>query len=108
MHIAIIGGGAAGMATAYLLNNHHHVTVIEKQPILGGNIRTLNKNVTDADFASPIFIDNGVIEFQQDHFVQFHKLMDKLGVEMARSSRWINRPIFVRWPLHSWPWHHPR
>ncbi|MEM7127854.1 MAG: NAD(P)-binding protein [Chloroflexota bacterium] len=82
MRIAIIGGGAAGMTTAYLLNNHHHVTLFEKQPILGGNIRTLNKNVTDVDLDPTIQLDNGVIEFQQDKFVLFHKLMKKLGVRV--------------------------
>lgn len=80
MRIAVIGSGAAGITTAYLLNNHHHVTVMEKQPILGGNIRTLNKNVTGLDLDPNITLDNGVIEFQQDHFVQFHLLMDRLGV----------------------------
>ncbi len=80
MKIAIIGGGAAGMTTAYLLDGVHDVTVFEKQPILGGNIRTLNKNVTDVELPPNIIIDNGVIEFQRDHFVNFHKLMHKLGV----------------------------
>ena len=37
MRIAVIGGGASGMATAYLLDKQgHHVTVFERQPILGG------------------------------------------------------------------------
>ncbi|MGB7417210.1 MAG: FAD-dependent oxidoreductase, partial [Thermosynechococcaceae cyanobacterium] len=36
MKIAVIGGGAAGMATAYFLDKQgHHVTVFERQPILG-------------------------------------------------------------------------
>ena len=51
MKIAIIGGGASGMVTAYLLNKKgHNVTVFEKQPILGGHIRTLNKNVKFRNF----------------------------------------------------------
>ena len=46
MRIAIIGGGASGMVTAYLLDKQgHQVTVFERQPALGGHIRTLNKNV---------------------------------------------------------------
>jgi uncharacterized protein len=86
MKIAIIGGGAAGMATAYLLNKHHAVTVFEKQPILGGNIRTLNKNVTDTKLDKNIVLDNGVIEFQKQRFASFHKLMGELNVEMEEAS----------------------
>ena len=58
MKVAIIGGGAAGMSCAYLLDKKHDVTVFEKQPMLGGNIRTLNKNVD---------LDNG--KLQKDLFI---------------------------------------
>jgi protoporphyrinogen oxidase len=41
MKIAVIGGGASGMVTAYQLDQQgHHVTIFERQPILGGHIRT--------------------------------------------------------------------
>ncbi|MEM7033362.1 MAG: NAD(P)-binding protein, partial [Chloroflexota bacterium] len=114
MRIAIVGGGAAGMVTAYLLNTYHHITVIEKQPILGGNIRTLNKNVTDVDLDAGITLDNGVIEFQRDTFVQFHKLMNKLGVHLAdvdggstalflADGRHISGPGVIKASALSWP-----
>ncbi|MEM7119048.1 MAG: NAD(P)-binding protein, partial [Chloroflexota bacterium] len=80
MKVAVIGGGAAGITAAFLLDKAHDITLFEKRPILGGNVRTLNKNVTNVDLTSHLKIDNGVIEFQRDHFVNFHKLMDKLGV----------------------------
>ena len=80
MKIAIIGGGAAGLTTAYLLDKVHAVTVFEKRPILGGNVRTLGKNVAIDTLPAGVIIDNGVIEFQRDHFVNFHKLLDQLGV----------------------------
>jgi phytoene dehydrogenase-like protein len=42
MKIAVIGGGASGMVSAYLLDKQgHHVTVFERQPMLGGHIWTL-------------------------------------------------------------------
>ena len=84
MKIAVIGGGAAGMIAAYYLDKKHAVTVFEKHPILGGNIRTLNKNVHEGTEKIPndLYIDNGVIEFDERNFVQFHALMVELGVEM--------------------------
>ena len=45
MKIAIIGGGSAGLVTAHLLDGAHDVTIFEKAPILGGHVRTLNRNV---------------------------------------------------------------
>lgn len=88
MNIAIIGGGAAGLATAYLLNQQHAVWVFEKQPILGGNIRTLNKNVMGSPLDPNVILDNGVIEFQRENFHHFHKLMVALNVplEQGRTS----------------------
>ena len=86
MKIAIIGAGAAGMTTSYLLNKQHEITIFEKQPILGGNIRTLNKNVTGVSLDSDLVLDNGVIEFQQGNFPNFHKLMKALNVEMMQSK----------------------
>jgi len=82
MKIAIIGGGAAGMATAHLLNSVHEVSLFEKAPILGGNIRTLNKNVRCDSLDDRITLDNGVIEFQHDNFPNFYKLMHDLQVPL--------------------------
>lgn len=86
MKIAIIGAGAAGMTTAYLLNKQHEITIFEKQPILGGNIRTLNKNVTGVGLDPNLVLDNGVIEFQRDNFPNFHKLMRALKVEVTQGQ----------------------
>ncbi|MUG96661.1 FAD-dependent oxidoreductase [Scytonema sp. UIC 10036] len=82
MKIAIIGGGASGMVTAYLLNKKgHHVTVFEKQPILGGHIRTLNKNVQPNHSHCQQLLEGGVLEFPRA-FHNFLKLMQELDVEL--------------------------
>ncbi|MFH7024184.1 MAG: FAD-dependent oxidoreductase [Heteroscytonema crispum UTEX LB 1556] len=82
MKIAIIGGGASGMVTAYLLGkNGHHVTVFEKQPILGGHIRTLNKNVKPNHSDCDRLLENGVLEFPVK-FHNFVNLMKELEVEL--------------------------
>lgn len=80
MRVAIIGGGAAGMITAYLLNKKgHDVEVFEKTPVLGGNIITLNKNASPNKADSDLLLEGGVIEFSNS-FVHFKSLLDELDV----------------------------
>ena len=82
MRIAIIGGGASGMVAAYLLDRQgHHVTVFEKQPVLGGHIRTLNKNVKPNQSDCDQLLEGGVLEFPVK-FHNFLELMKELEVEL--------------------------
>ena len=82
MRIAVIGGGASGMVTAYLLDKQgHHVTVFERQTILGGHIRTLNKNVKPNQSDCSEILESGVLEFPTV-FHNFIALMQELGVEL--------------------------
>ncbi|VXD23320.1 FAD-dependent oxidoreductase [Planktothrix paucivesiculata] len=82
MKIAIIGGGASGMVTAYLLDQKgYHVTVFEKQPILGGHIRTLNKNIQPNNSDCHDILEGGVLEFPVN-FYNFLNLMKELEVEL--------------------------
>ncbi len=82
MNIAIIGGGAAGMAAAWFLGERHRVTVLERESVLGGNIRTLGKNVPGAGLPAGVTLDAGVVEFSRDNAPRFHVLMDALDVEL--------------------------
>lgn len=93
MKIAIIGGGAAGITTAHLLNKVHDVTLFEKEPFLGGNIRTLNKNIPCDCLDRGIILDNGVVEFQRDYFPNFHKLMHDLQVQLVETP--ISSELFL-------------
>lgn len=82
MKIAIIGGGASGMVTAYLLDKQgHQVTVFEREPMLGGHIRTLNQNVRPNQSDCDLVLENGVLEFPTS-FDNFMDLMGELGVEL--------------------------
>jgi uncharacterized protein len=82
MKIAIIGGGASGMVAAYLLDKQgHHVTVFERQPMLGGHIRTLNKNVKPNRSNCTEILECGVLEFPIA-FTDFINLMTELEVEL--------------------------
>ncbi|PZV17382.1 MAG: amine oxidase [Pseudanabaena sp.] len=82
MRIAVIGGGASGMTTAYLLyKQQHQVTVFERQPILGGHIRTLTKNVQPNLSNCDRMLECGVLEFPTV-FHSFVALMQELEVEL--------------------------
>lgn len=83
MRIAVIGGGASGMATAYLLDKQgHHVMVFERQPILGGHIRTLNKNVKPNQSECNEVLESGPLEFPTA-FHNFVALMQELDVTLV-------------------------
>jgi uncharacterized protein len=82
MKIAVVGGGASGIVTAYLLDRQgHEVTVFERQAILGGHIRTLNQNVKPNQSESSELLECGVLEFPTA-FHSFMSLMEDLGVEL--------------------------
>jgi uncharacterized protein len=86
MKIAVIGGGASGMVSAYLLDKQgHHVTVFERQPMLGGHIRTLNKNVSPNQSDCTEILECGVLEFPTI-FTDFIALMKELDVELEPVS----------------------
>ena len=84
MHVVVIGAGAAGMASAHYLAKTHQVTVLESQGILGGNVRTLNRNVESKNLPGDIFLDNGVIEFHREHSPGLSALVDELGLELRQ------------------------
>lgn len=79
--IAIIGGGASGLISSYLLGEKYNITLYEKKSILGGNVQTLNRNVKHTQLPKEINIENGVLGFSQSYYPNFHKLLDHLGVE---------------------------
>jgi uncharacterized protein len=83
MNIAVIGGGASGMVSAYLLDKQgHHVTVYERQSTLGGHIRTLNKNVQPNQQNCAEILECGVLEFPSV-FHNFTALMRELDVYLV-------------------------
>ncbi|MCG9731297.1 FAD-dependent oxidoreductase [Shewanella sp. Isolate13] len=82
MKFAIIGGGASGMITAYYLSKQGHtVNVFEKQAMLGGHIRTVNKNIKIPNVPQNITLEGGVVEFSSN-FKHFISLMDELNVNL--------------------------
>jgi uncharacterized protein len=86
MKIAVIGGGAAGLASAHYLARKYDVELFERQNTLGGNIRTLGKNAERGLLPDGITIDNGVIEFLRDQSPHLTSLLSELGVQSESMS----------------------
>lgn len=78
MRIGIIGGGAAGLTTAWLLDGHHEVVLFEKQPRLGGHAQTIQV----AQEGTSIGIDAGFEFFSTAMFPLFTRLLQSLGVAL--------------------------
>jgi len=78
MRIGIIGGGGAGLSTAWLLNDHHQVTLFEKETRLGGHADTVH---VDVDGTS-VGIDAGFEFFSEAMFPTFVKLLKILDVPL--------------------------
>ena len=107
MKIAIIGGGASGMSAAYFLNKKgHQLTVFEKQAMLGGHIRTLNKNVIVEQLDPKIVLEAGVVEFSSE-FHTFLSLMNELNIELSpmnvgssifnkQGKRYLSRTVIAK------------
>ncbi|EDX83206.1 FAD dependent oxidoreductase, putative [Synechococcus sp. PCC 7335] len=98
MKIAIIGGGASGMASAYLLDQQgHEVTVFERQAALGGHIQTLNQNLWPNRSNCEQVLENGVLEFPAV-FHSFFSLMRMLDVELEPVN--IGSALFFKGGRH--------
>lgn len=80
-NIAVIGGGIAGMASAWLLSAHHRVTLYESAPRLGGHARTV---VAGRRGDQPV--DTGFIVFNYANYPHLTALFRDLEVPVERSD----------------------
>lgn len=78
--MAVIGGGASGLAAAWLLDASHEVHLFEREEVLGGHIRTVGGNVECSSLPPGVQLDAGVIEFDREDFPAFHAWMQAVGV----------------------------
>jgi len=78
VRIGIIGGGAAGLTTAWLLDGHHEVMLFEQQARLGGHAQTIQVEQEGRS----IGIDAGFEFFSLSMFPLFTRLLERLGVAL--------------------------
>ncbi|MEK6625458.1 MAG: FAD-dependent oxidoreductase, partial [Bdellovibrionota bacterium] len=72
--VAIIGGGIAGLTSAYYLNKCHSIKLFEKSDRLGGNAFSIDTKEAKA-------VDIAVAAFGKEGYGHFFALLEELGVE---------------------------
>ena len=83
MHIAIIGGGVAGITAAHLLQEKHQVTLYEKNDYVGGHTHTI-EIPAGPDAGTPV--DTGFIVFNDRTYPILNGFFRELGVTIAKSD----------------------
>jgi len=77
LNIAVIGGGIAGLASAYFLARRHDVVLYEAGSYLGGHTNTVDVTLEDKSFA----VDTGFLVFNEATYPNLIALFDELGVD---------------------------
>jgi predicted NAD/FAD-binding protein len=80
VRVGIIGAGVAGLTAAWLLQDEHEVTLLEKQPRLGGHAHTVE--VQHAGETIPA--ESGFEFFAEEGYPTFSKLLHLLHVRLRR------------------------
>ncbi len=83
LNIGVIGGGISGIAAAWLLSRRHSVTLIEKEPQLGGHTHTHFLD-SGPDAGTPI--DMGFIVLNDRNYPTLITLFRQWGVRVQDSD----------------------
>lgn len=75
-NVAIIGAGASGLVSAWLLEQDFHVTLLEKENYIGGHIATIPITIKGKEYP----IEAGAEFFSDMMFPEFNKLLKVLQV----------------------------
>ena len=80
--VAVIGGGIAGLASAWLLRERYHVTLFEADAELGGHTHTVDVALDGVE--APV--DTGFLVFNRQTYPHLCALFEHVGVDSAASE----------------------
>ncbi len=80
--VAVIGGGIAGLASAWLLRERYHVTLFEADAELGGHTHTVDVALDGVE--APV--DTGFLVFNRQTYPHLCALFEHVGVGSAASE----------------------
>ena len=80
--VAVVGGGIAGLSTAWLLSKTHRVTLFEAEPRLGGHTHTVD--VTLEGVTAPV--DTGFLVYNERTYPALTALFRHLDVQTVESD----------------------
>lgn len=78
--VGIIGAGAAGMTSAWLLDNDYEISLFERESQLGGHVCTIPITVA----GKTISVETGAEFFSDSMFGQFNKLLHALEIPVHK------------------------
>lgn len=81
--IAVVGGGVAGVVSAWLLSRRHQVVLFEKEGRLGGHTSTV---VLEQGPDQGLPVDTGFIVCNDRTYPLFHRFLAQLGVPVRRAD----------------------
>jgi uncharacterized protein len=76
-HVIVVGAGISGLVAAWLIGKHHRVTILEKEPRIGGHTNTV-VIPSGVDAGTPV--DTGFIVCNDQTYPTFHAFREALGV----------------------------
>lgn len=83
LKIAVVGGGVAGIVSAYLLQQKHKVSLFEQNDYLGGHTNTIEiKDGPDEGLA----VDTGFIVLNDKNYPHFERFLQRLDVATRDSD----------------------